>query len=122
LLENTTDFTRLREDTGPPLGACASNVPSHRQPIGAAAAMASCCLPMLFQAVENGGGTGVPDVQLGPINIPGMRGMIDRTLALDSSLLHEVHMINFVTRPAIGAEQNAFLAAAFDAIGFRAIG
>ncbi len=41
---------------------------------------------MLFQAVENGGGTGVPDVQLSPINIPGMRGMIDRTLALDSSM------------------------------------
>jgi NTE family protein len=131
LLERSVDFDRLRAGTEPAAFVCATNVLTgrlrvfERKEISAAAVMASCCLPMLFQSVEvdgahywdggysgnppifpliyMGGGPDVLIIQLNPINIPAVprdvRGIIDRvnTLSFNSSLMREMRMIKFIT-------------------------
>jgi NTE family protein len=131
LLEQIVDFEGLRTSDGVQLFLCATNVMTgrlrvfERKEVSGAAAMASACLPTLFQAEEvdgeyywdggfcgnppifpliyMGGGRDVLIVQINPINIPtvphDVRSILDRinTLSFNSSLMREMRMIKFVT-------------------------
>ncbi|HXH03047.1 MAG TPA: patatin-like phospholipase family protein [Candidatus Competibacteraceae bacterium] len=132
IVEAVVDFEALRTTTRVKLFLCATNVLTGRirvfetHEIGAAAVLASACLPFLFQAVEvdgeyywDGGYMGNPPIypliynadspdvliiRINPIRIPRLpttaREILDRinTLSFNSSLMREMRAIAFVTR------------------------